>query len=115
MRNVIRQITSAALVVLTGLPHTAIAQSPDQPRIPWRITSQYLQDFDLSRDTTIAHGGRASVRIRADDDPRSFATLAAYVPAESYRGKQIRLSAWVRAESLATGAIWTRADGGGRP
>lgn len=76
----------------------------------WVLGGSRPEDYQVSADGTVVHGGRQSGHIRS---PMSggFGTLARGVPAYGYRGKRVRLSAYVRTEDVWNWAgLWMRAD-----
>jgi erythromycin esterase len=71
--------------------------------------------YEAGIDRKVVHGGKASGYVRmkgaADGD---FGTLGQAVQAKAYRGKRLRLSAFVKTDGAAEGAaLWMRVDGKG--
>ncbi len=105
-----------AVTVIAVVPRLGPAQSSPQP-IRWSGGSSEVADFDFARDTTIAHGGHASVRVHAGDRPTSFANVSATLPAQPYAGHTIRFSVFLRTAELGGGGsnLWARADATNQP
>ena len=99
----------SAVAVIVG-PACASNQPP--PR-HWRFNGSALADFDVARDTTIAHSGRASLRVSAATDPSGFVGALSSFPAAPYLGRHVKFAAFLRTASLGGqgAAVWARADG----
>jgi hypothetical protein len=85
------------------------------------------ESYDVGVDNEIRHGGNASCYIRfvgggslpisnslSDDDSqedRDFGLLMQRFKADRYRGKTVRLSAYVRSQDAGEAALWMRVDG----
>ena len=98
------------LFALTAIAGPALAQRT--PR-HWFFHGSATADFAFARDTTIAHAGRASVRLTAAADPSGFAGAMTTFPAAPYLGRHVEFSAFLRTASLEGqgAAVWARADG----
>ena len=98
------------LFVLAAVAGPASAQAT--PR-RWFFNGSALPDFEVTRDTTIAHTGRVSLRVRAAADPSGFAGAMTTFPAAPYLGRHVKFSAFLRTASLGGegAAVWARADG----
>jgi hypothetical protein len=64
-------------------------------------------------DRAVKHGGRASARLKANGaSPRGFGSLMQVSSAADYRGKRVRMSAWVKCENVVRrSGLWLRIDG----
>jgi len=102
-----------ALGLFLALASSAVAQARDGGATRWSVTGSAPVDFHVAVDSVVAHSGRASMRIVAEHEPGGFATLITSLPAAPYAGQRVRLSAYLRTESLsgAGAALWLRADG----
>ena len=72
--------------------------------------------FRVGVDRSVQHGGRASGHITARSlTSAGFGTLSQFLRADNYRGKRVRLSAYVRTRDVGTNgaAMWMRVDGEG--
>ncbi len=68
-------------------------------------------DFESGLDTKVKHGGNASAYIKATTDrPRGGTTLVQAFAADSYRGKRVRMSAYVRTRDVGSIGLWMRVD-----
>jgi hypothetical protein len=69
--------------------------------------------YELSRDMTEKHGGKASGCVRSTGDGAGgFGTLTQWFRADDYRGKRVRMSAFVKtAEVEGKAGLWMRIDG----
>ena len=67
----------------------------------------------MSRDETEKHGGKASGCVRSTGDGADgFGTLTQWFRADDYRGKRIRMTAYVKTSELEGKAgLWMRIDG----
>jgi C-terminal processing protease CtpA/Prc len=115
----VRNLWRAAGTLLAAVPagsHIASAQIPTPPSVRFTGGAQQPLDFEFTRDTTIAHNGRASIRIFADDEPTSFANVSANLPAQPYAGHRIQFSVFLRSASMEGqgGQLWARADDANR-
>lgn len=106
----------AVLSAIATLPHLLRAQSTtaagSTTPVHWTAAGERLSDFEITRDTTVSHGGRASIRFVADEDPSSFANVVTSMPAAPYSGHRIRFVVYLRSASLSGGGgvLWARAD-----
>jgi len=69
--------------------------------------------YALSRDDTEKHAGKASGCVRSTGDGAAgFGTLTQWFRADGYRGKRVRMSAYVKTEGVEGRAgLWMRVDG----
>jgi hypothetical protein len=79
----------------------------------WWGGSARRDEYEAGTDREVFHGGKASAYVEmkdvGDDD---FGTLAQSFKADDYRGKRVRLSAWLKTKNVAGGAaLWMRVDG----
>jgi C-terminal processing protease CtpA/Prc len=112
-RRVTYAIARVAAVLLFALsPIRSFAQPDAVPPLVWYPMGTTRADFDIYRDTNVAHTGRASLRVAAEERPNEFATVAVTIPAAGYAGHRIRFSMYLRTESLSAGGamLWARAD-----
>ena len=71
--------------------------------------------YEVAIDRDVHHVGKASARIRSlEPAPTGYGTLMQIVKADRYRGKAIRMTAWLKADNVARQAmLWIRVDGRG--
>jgi hypothetical protein len=110
-----------ALVVFCSVPGWAAA--PEQPGVGGIVTIADLSGwwhagtnpagYLVGIDRAIKHGGRASARLKANGaSPRGFGSLMQVSSAADYRGRRVRMSAWVKCENVARrSGLWMRIDG----
>jgi len=78
----------------------------------WILAGAAPSDYEAGVDRKITHSGRASGLLRAKEMPSKFGTLMQMFKADTYRGKRVRLSAWVKSQQVAGWAgVWMRVDG----
>jgi hypothetical protein len=96
----------AAIVVTAGSIGTAYA---DPPR-DWYGGGE---GYELLRDATTKHGGTAAGSVKSTGDKDDgFGTLTQGFKAEKYKGKRVRLSAFVKSDEVKGWAgLWMRIDG----
>ena len=70
------------------------------------------EGYELTSDTEVKHGGKASGSLQATDKAKNFGTFTSAIRADNYRGKRVRLVAYVKPEGVKGWAgLWLRADG----
>lgn len=81
----------------------------------WAISGLDPGAFRAERDTIVTHGGSVSARLESVSKPKGFATMAQCIEAAAYRGKRMRLSAYLRTQDVQKwSGIWVRVDDGER-
>jgi hypothetical protein len=97
-------LTGAALGCL-------IAASPARGEMPkgWFGGGQ---GYELTSDSEVKHGGKASGSLKATEAAKNFGTFTSAIRADNYRGKRVRLVAFVKPEGVKDWAgLWLRVDG----
>jgi RNA polymerase sigma factor (sigma-70 family) len=81
----------------------------------WFGGSANQDAYEVGIDRKVFHGGKVSAYVRMKDAAETeFGTLAQTIQARAYRGKRLRLTAYVKTEKTDTGtALWMRVDGKG--
>jgi len=82
----------------------------------WFRVGGSVASYVVGLDEHNAHGGRAALAIGGTDSSiRFFNGVGQQIKADSYRGKRVRLRAWVRQVSILGSDIglWMRIDGPG--
>ncbi len=75
------------------------------------------QGYVLTLDRGTRHGGQSSGMLVSEVDRGSFGTYTQWFAAEKYRGKRLKLTAWIKteitspAESGHGAGLWMRVDG----
>jgi hypothetical protein len=92
------------------IPAIAAAQSG------WHKAGSHPADYDMGSDA-IAFTGGSSGFIRANKPmPGGFGTYMQTIDAAEYRGKRLRLSAYVKSDSVGSWAgLWMRVDDATKP
>jgi hypothetical protein len=68
--------------------------------------------YELTADTEVKHGGKASGSLKATDAAKNFGSFTSAIRADNYRGKRVRLVAFVKPEGVKDWAgLWLRVDG----
>jgi hypothetical protein len=95
------------LVLLVAATASALAAQSG-----WIKSGRNPEDYDMGSDNRVAYTGKSSGYIRSNKaDPKSFGTYMQVIDAGEYRGKRLRLSAWVKAENIENWAgVWMRVD-----
>lgn len=89
-----------------------------QPIKGWRMSTEFKhRNYAINLDANVRHGGNFSVSLKskssADEDKRKNIFLMQTIKGENYRGKKLRLSAFVKSENVEHAALWMRMDGDG--
>jgi hypothetical protein len=113
MRTVRAVLTIALLLGAVMWPAVNSVAAPDKLPGGWFAAGDNPADYDMGVDATVAHNGKASgyIKPRASN-PKGFGTLMQTFKADDYRGKRVRMSAYVKAEKVEGWAgLWMRVDG----
>ena len=105
MKRTIINLISIAL--LTG---SAFAQETPKG---WFKAGSKPGDYAMTVDRETVHGGKASARVASTvAAPGGFGTLMQTFKADSFLGKRVRFTGYVRSEDVADWAgLWMRVDG----
>jgi hypothetical protein len=81
----------------------------------WFASGSAPKDYEVRIDRSEHYSGKASGFITCKtDQPTGFGTLMQVFKADSYHGKRLRMTGYVKADDVATWAgIWMRVDGPG--
>ena len=91
--------TFIALTLLFTLCRAAFAQ--DGLPVGWMAGGNKPDHFEMKPDTTVKQGGTASACVRfVAPKFEGFGTLMQQFKADAWRGKRVRMSAWVKTDSL---------------
>lgn len=70
------------------------------------------QHCEVTTDSQVVRTGPRSLLLKCDRDESGFVTVMQTFSAEEYRGKRVRFSAAVRADSVTNwSGLWMRVDG----
>jgi hypothetical protein len=95
----------------------AVLSQEQTPALGWFLAGSQPRSYRAVVDLTTAQTGRASAKlaVREQLHAHDFGTLMQRIRADRYRGKRVRLSAYVRTEGVDHARIWMRVDGPDRP
>ena len=104
----------AAVVLAAFWSLAATAQSNSRS---WFEAGSHPGDYDMGVDRNSAFTGGSSGYIKSNKpDPAGFGTYMQMFDATEYRGKRLRLSAYVRSENVENwAALWMRVDRDRKP
>jgi hypothetical protein len=78
----------------------------------WFVAGSYPDDYEVGIDHKLSYRGNASAGIKSIQFARGFGTLMQNFKADDYQGKRLRMSAYVKTESVKSWAgLWLRVDG----
>ncbi len=83
----------------------------------WRLAGDQPQFYDTAIDDAMIYRDEASIFLRSRDVTHSgYGALIKTILAERYRGKRLRLSGYLKSDSVDSWAgLWMRIDGPGDP
>jgi hypothetical protein len=103
----IRRVRALAfgLLIVPSLAAAAVPQG-------WLLAGNDPKSYEATADAAVTHDGRKSGRLASIAEPKGFGTLMQEFAADDYRGKRLRLSAWVKVADVGDWAgLWMRVDG----
>jgi hypothetical protein len=78
----------------------------------WIHAGNDPKSYETATDAAVTHGGKKSGRLASIAEPKGFGTLMQEFAADDYRGKRLRLSAWIKVSDVKDWAgLWMRVDG----
>src|SRR5262245_52671712 len=106
-RSTVRVMAIAVVIVAVVRSLTGLAQSGG-----WSRAGSSLADYDMGIDQNAAFTGTSSGFIKSNKpDPQGFGTYMQMFDPAGYRGKRLRLSAYIRSERVDNWAgLWMRID-----
>jgi hypothetical protein len=110
------RVRPALLAAATlAVADVAAAQAPAATR--WGAGGSATDDFRVVVDSAVARGGRASLRLSADEEPGGYSGVSTALPGAPWAGRRVRVSAYLRTAALGGqgAALWARADTAGAP
>lgn len=80
--------------------------------VGWTRGGSAALNYQITADETVQHGGKASAQIQfVGAAANGFVSLTQSCAADAYRGKRVRLSAWVKTAAVGDHAqLWFRLD-----
>ncbi|MCU1263756.1 MAG: hypothetical protein JWM21_74 [Acidobacteria bacterium] len=110
-RNVIPIVALFLALGAMAYASRPTALTADPPK-SWFMSGSHPQNYETSVDTTVKHSGRASAHIKfIAANAEGFGTLMQMFKADDYRGKRVRMSAWLKSEDADAAMLWLRLDG----
>ena len=80
--------------------------------LDWERSGISRQDYEVGTDTTIVYSGEKSGYIKSiTTEPSGFGTLVQVFKTDEYRGKRLRMSAYMKTEGVTRVGLWMRVDG----
>lgn len=93
-------------------------ESPETPSLAaalagWSPDGAGRDRYEIALDRSNSHSGQSSVSIKsAQPSTTEFAGISQAIASNAYRGKRVRLSAFIKAASVrGHGSLWMRVDG----
>jgi hypothetical protein len=106
MSNVCKIISAAAVLAASALLATAAAPPG------WLLAGNKPDNYETGVDRQAIYNKLPSAFLKAKADEEGFGTLMQQFSADQYRGKRLRLSAFVKSDNVARWAgLWMRIDG----
>src|SRR5512140_278762 len=105
--------TVLAALLWIALPEARpVCAAPASPA-GWFLAGNSPADYTIGTDVGSAHGGKESAFLAAKGSgSKGFGTLMQEFVPKEFVGKRVRLSAWVKSESVGDWAgVWMRVDG----
>jgi len=103
-----RAKTCAVLAAVLLVPALASAASP----AGWFLAGKDPASYVMEQDSKTAHEGKTSARFASTREPKGFGTMMQSFEPGEYRGKRVRLSAFVKSKQIRGWAgLWMRVDG----
>ena len=109
MKKVYFVLTFVALAIATVL----IAQS--NPKIPkgWFVAGSKPTEYEAGQDKSVFQNGQISAFLKSKEPKNNeFGTLMQYISSENYIGKRLRMTGYIKSESVeGWSGMWMRVDG----
>lgn len=109
-----RQTSACLGFVLSFFAILSVARVTAQDGLPigWNKFGAKPANYDMTIDTAVKHSGQASASLQfVGKQPDGFGTLTQQFKPDAYRGKRLRMSAWVKTEKAEDRAqLWFRID-----
>src|SRR5581483_4409936 len=109
-KQTMKKILPTAAVILFTVVITAISE--ELPKA-WLHAGNRPADYEISVDRKVSHDGKASASLKSiADKTEGFGTLMQTFKADAYRGRRIKMTAFVKSENVSGWAgLWMRVDG----
>lgn len=100
-------LSTAGAIAYSRSTTTTAADPPG-----WFRNGSQVQNYDISVDSTVKHGGRASAHVKSiAPTTNGFGGFMQVIMADAYHGKRLRMSAWLRSANAEAVQLWLRLDG----
>ncbi len=111
--GILLALTSAGTVQAAG--PTATETNKVAMPAGWHLAGSAPAAYSVGLDVAAKHGGKSAALLKSVKDPAGgFGTLMQSISAKKYRGKRLRLAAWVKTDKAVDWAgLWMRVDGEG--
>ena len=98
-----------AISLALGLGAVVAGETPKG----WFAAGSHPKDYEMSTDPKVTHEGKASASLKCiAAKPAGFGTLMQGFQADTYRGKRVRMSAFVKSSEVSGwSGLWMRVDG----
>jgi len=108
------KLTTTSVVLASVLIFTAMAMAGDP--LPEGWMGGNTKDYDIGVDNQTFKEGKTAATIKSKTQtPENFGTIVQSFSAESYLGKRVRMSAFVKADKITSWAgLLMRVDGEGK-
>jgi hypothetical protein len=109
----IRLVKGVPMTFRIGVAMTmAIAVVSAEAPNGWRKSGNQPDAYEIGIDTAMSHGGKASGYIKSVASVEAgFGTMMQTISADQYRGKKVRMSAFMKTSGANEGAfLWLRID-----
>ena len=107
MTRLMTTLTGASLLVFSSLVCAAVPEG-------WSANGSALSDYSVATDKAVTYQGHPSVAIASKNaNSTGFAGLMQMISADDYKGKRVRLAAYLKTRDVAGGGahLWFRVDG----
>jgi hypothetical protein len=107
-----RSVALCLLAAFVAVLSPSVARALEVPK-GWIQAGMNPGDYEMAVDPHGGHNGGACAYIKAKTpEARTFGTLMQTFDAAQYKGKRLRLSAWVKSAGISKWAgVWMRIDG----
>jgi hypothetical protein len=112
MKHLLISIVSATIVVGPIALFSPAALAAEEIPKGWWKSGSHPHNYEMTIDRLIKRSGKAAARIgsKSAEATKGFGTLMSGFKADAYRGKRIRLTAWMKAEDAGSAQVWLRLD-----
>ncbi len=102
-----RKFTRFYLLLLLGLFTRLSIYAQDSFPKGWFKVGGRQSSYSITIDETTKHSGKASAQMKfSGEQANGFSGIGQNLQATSYRGKRVRISAWIKTDEEARAQIW---------